>query len=1268
MRMALISILGIALSVPALAQNPATPLVTEPIDEAKLVTLHGNVHPLAQARYDLGAASASVPARRLLLLLNRPADREAALAQYMQDVHNLGSATYHQWITPEQFGARFGAADSDIHTVTSWINAKGFQVTRVSKGKTLIEFSGTVGQIGDAFHTTIHRYEVNGELHYANATDPQIPEALAGIVRGISPLHDFRAKPAIRVVGPAHLDPATRKIAPDFTLTGTNGTFYGVGPEDFATQYDLAPLYAAGINGSGKTIGIINDSNIDLSLDNAYRSLFSLSSNPAQVVIDGGDPGVNADEIEAYLDVEMAGAVARGATVNLYIALFDSLDDPLILAAQRAIEDNQADVLSVSFENCEANLGTSHNQILSALWQQAAAQGQTIFVSAGDDGSAGCVTPNSGIAEAPTGLAVNGFASTQWDVAVGGTDFYYSDYASGAPSAATLWNANNDANNGSLNAPLPEQVWNDNFGFNAAATLPFVIAGSGGVSTVYSKPGWQTGSGVPSDGQRDLPDVSLFAANGANLSGYVICANPGDCTLDSTGQIPVSVVGGTSASSPAMAGIMAMVNQKYGRQGQANFVLYPLAQQVPTAFHDITLGGNNVPCVPGSPDCVLGTSGTDKGVYTLSGYPATAGYDLASGLGSVDANVLVSNWSKITFLPTITTLQLSSTTFAHGTPITLTADVTHSSGSGTPTGSVAILTNSTLPFNRTEGFLPLAANGSASGTIDSLPGGSYELWASYAGDGLYSGGTSSPVALSVTPEASSMSISATVTGSPFQSGATIPYGDAISLFVQPKGSASGLTTATGSVSFALDGQTAGTVPLNVKGIGSWVTPATAAPGPHSVAASYPGDASYNSSQSPPFTYTVNQETSTLNLGPGGVCGSGITCTAYAGDTVPVEVYLEGFGALIPAGTVRVTLGSQSQTVTMSAGGFDELHDLTGIAEFSSLTAGTYQLAATYSGDTNYQGASAGPFTIAVVAPSGPRVATTTTISEASATVSYPFGTMGGFTVTVTGASGSNSPPTGAVSVYTNGLGEAIVTLAPSGPNSASGPTGSAVGDYFNLGLNQITAVYTGDSTYQESVSAPIILTAVEAGLTPDFTIAPATPQSVVSSGGSANTSINLASVSGFSGTVTLSCTTSASILGCSVSPTSVDVNGTAVVTLTVTAASATGSLSPKSAVRSWEKLWMLTSSSAVLSFFFLSGFSRKTSINRKTRNRRALLILVVLALVVVCTACGGGGQSPQSLTPPPTQTLPPAANTYSVVVTGTANGTIHNATVIVAVQ
>ncbi len=1150
------------------------PIYSQAFDETKRVTLYDNVHPLAQARYDQGPADVSVSTGRLLLLLNRPAEREAALEQYLKDVHTTGSPDYHRWISPAEFGARFGPLDSDIQAVRGWLSAQGFQVARVSKGKTFIEFSGNLGQIGEAFHTQMRRYSINGEMHYANATDPQIPEALASIIRGISPLHDFRAKAAIQNAGPAYYDPTTGMAIPEFTLTSSSGTVYGVSPQDCATQYDVTPLYSDGINGAGKTIGIINDSNIDVWLANAYRGLFHLPANPVQVVIDGGDPGSNSDGAEAFLDVEVAGGVAPGATVNLYIASFDTLDDPLILAALRAIEDNQADVLSLSFSNCEANLSNSQNQIVNTLWQEAAALGQSVFVSSGDNGAAGCDNHGSPYAQALNGLAVNGLASTPWNVAVGGTDFYYSDYASGAASAATDWSANNGPGGGSLKAPLPEQVWNDQFGFNAVP-MQFIAAGSGGVSTVYSKPTWQAGSVVPNDGQRDLPDVSLFAGDGANLSDYVICANPGDCTPNSSGRVQVVIVGGTSGASPAMAGIMALVDQMYGRQGQANFTLYPLARQVPAAFHDITLGGNNIPCVQGSPDCVLGTTGAADGQYTLSGYAAAPGYDLASGLGSIDAKLLVDNWSNITYLPTATSLQLSATPAPHGTPITVTADVTHSLGSEAPSGSVAILTTSPLPSNQAADFLPLGANGVASASVKSLPGGTYQLRADYAGDGIYSGSTSAPVTVNVTAETSAISISAVQMALPASpnnalicfaeagqsevavaSGSAVSPGSVLWLTVQPTGAVSGLSKATGSVTFSFDGQAVEAVPLNVEGIATWTTPATAAAGTHSVTASYSGDASYHASQASPFLYTVQKAKSTLYLGPGGVCGTGITCTAYAGDIFPVEVYLSGAGTgcLALRGPVTVSLGPQTQTTALTqAGSTGPYADpvLTGVANFSNLQPGTYPLTAVYTGDGNYQGASVSPgFEVAVIAGSGQRVPTTTAVTESDATLLYKSGDTV-FTVTVTGAGGSGAP-TGAVTVYGNGLGVTIISLAQTGPNSSSGTSALELWDYFSLGLNEVTAVYTGDSTFQESTSAPLPLSVV-VPLTPDFTITPELPEFAVQGRSSTAISVNLASVFGFSGTVSLSCTTSTSDIACYVSPGSVNLSGLSTATLTVSA-------------------------------------------------------------------------------------------------------------------
>jgi subtilase family serine protease len=341
----------------------------------------------------------------MILLLNRPPEREAALQQFLQDAHTRGSASYHKWLTPEQFGAQFGPADADIQTAAGWLSSHGFQVAKTSKSRQLIEFSGTAGQLREAFHTQIHQYE----RQRRNALRQRDGcEDSGGVGRaGWRPLADerFPRQAAGKGGGQRSLFARHKKTTPQWTLPNGNQNFYAFAPEDFATQYDLGPLYKAGVNGSGQTIGIINESNVDLSLVADFQKLFGLSSPNPQVVIDGSDPGTERDvSIEAYLDLEEASAVAPGANVNLYIANTNGIFtgdttnanvvDPLYLAALRAVEDNQASVLSVSFGNCEGFMQQSGNALWSELWQQAAAQGQTVLVSSGDSGSAGCDNAN----------------------------------------------------------------------------------------------------------------------------------------------------------------------------------------------------------------------------------------------------------------------------------------------------------------------------------------------------------------------------------------------------------------------------------------------------------------------------------------------------------------------------------------------------------------------------------------------------------------------------------------------------------------------------------------------------------------------------------------------------------------------------------------------------------------------------------------------------------------------------------------------------------
>ena len=772
----------------ALAQ--AAPRVQDFVDESRRVVLHGNVHPLlsgasagsaltgrpgAQHIVDLGEVEDSFPAGRMLLLLQRSAAQESALDDFIRNAHAAANPAYHQWLKPEAFGRLYGPADSDVAAVEAWLESHGLVVARVHAGRVAIEFTGTAGQLREAFQMELHRYQVGGEMHLANASEPTIPAALAPVIGGLARTSDFKPQPQFKVLGQAQFNPGTHHATPQWTDPASGGVSYLVAPGDFATQYDLNPVYQAGIQGAGQSIAIVSASNVDLSLVQAYQKLFSLSANLPQVVVDGTDPGQNDAATEAYLDIELAGAVAPGAKVVLYTSAGTALADGLQLAAYRAVEDDQASVISVSYGECEAQLGQGGNAFWIALWQQAAAQGQTVFVSAGDGGSAGC--DDFDVQQrAYSGLAVNGIASTPYNVAVGGTDFYYSQYAAGAAAVsaqlAAYWSAATVSPAASLKTVLPEQAWNNEFGSNLAdsgnpanLTGSTIVAGGGGASraavylasgvvTGYAKPAWQSGSGVPADKLRDLPDLSLFAANGSNFSFYPICANPGDCSTASLyqgGAVIVTGVGGTSAASPEMAAIQSLVNQSAGSwSGQADFVYYPLAHTQPTVFRDVTVGGNQVLCSQGTANCAKGASGTStSSYYAESGYAAGTGYDLATGLGSVDVANLIKYWNSVNFKPTATTFNISPTTLAHGKTATVTATVAPTTGSGTPTGSLALAGIDGLPGYGGLGDFPLTA-GSVYASVDNLPGGTYQLTAAYSGDGSYAASKSSPVTVTVT--------------------------------------------------------------------------------------------------------------------------------------------------------------------------------------------------------------------------------------------------------------------------------------------------------------------------------------------------------------------------------------------------------------------------------------------------------------------------------------------------------------------------------------
>src|SRR6266404_1712688 len=556
--------------------------VTDTMDDTNRTVLRGNVHPKARPEFDRGAVADAQPVTRILLVLQRSAEQEAALRQLMEEQQSKNSPNYHAWLTPEQFGQQFGPADADVQAVTDWLTSHGFQNVKVAKGKTVVEFSGNAGQVRNAFGTEIHKFNVNGEEHFANVSDPQIPAALAPVVRGIRSLHNFHPKAQARHLG------SFRRME--------NGKIYNI-PTTTAT-------------GAGQSIAIVGQSNINLQDVTDFRAMFGLPAYTAgqlNVILNGPDPGlVPGDETESDLDVEWAGAVAPAATINFVTTQTTQTDGTFGIdgSAVYIVDNNVAPILSESYGSCEAGLVSGGNAFYNSLWQQAAAEGITVVISAGDNGSAGCDPLSSAANQdvATQGVAVNGIASTPFDVAMGGTDFDQSG------KQTTFWNGANTSTTPPVPASalgyIPETTWNDSCaaaGFTSGTTngcTPAVIggnassgidlvAGSGGPSAVYTtKPSWQVTLG---DSSRDLPDVSLFSSDGKNGSFYIICESDQDITGGSgcnltkfTTTAPFhdfQAVGGTSAATPTFAGIVALVNQKTGqRQGNVNYVLYALAK------------------------------------------------------------------------------------------------------------------------------------------------------------------------------------------------------------------------------------------------------------------------------------------------------------------------------------------------------------------------------------------------------------------------------------------------------------------------------------------------------------------------------------------------------------------------------------------------------------------------------------------------------------------------------------------------------------------
>jgi len=545
------------------------------------------VHPLAQPRYDQGPVDAAFRLPHIQMMFQQTAAQRADLDRLLAAQRNPASPDYHHWLTPEQYADRFSLSLADLARVTTWLKAAGFTIEYTARGRDWITFSGTAAQVQSAFQASVHRYAVQGETHFAVATEPVIPSDLKPLVATMLGLNDFHPKPMVK---PAN----------------TSGAGYSLVPADLAAIYDINPLYQQGLTGTGEKIAIVGQAAGSKSLladVQQFRDSYGLGPEHVNTLSDGTTPASDqGDLMEADLDLEWAGAIAHNATL-IYVYGADADNSAFF-----AIDQDLAPIVSESFGICEAGAQGSAPSQYEAEAKKGNALGITWIAASGDSGAAGC---DPGATVASNGLAVSLPASVPEITAVGGTEFN--------EGSGNYWNPANGANGGSALGYIPEMAWND------TALNGSLAATGGGVSIFYSKPSWQIGPGVPSDGQRDVPDIALAAAN--DHDPYNIIASG-----------KAAQVGGTSASAPVFAGILALLNQhlKENGAGNINATLYGLALGSPAMFHDVVNNSNIVPCEFGTANCVNGELG----------YTAGIAYDLTTGLGSVDASNLVTGWNS----------------------------------------------------------------------------------------------------------------------------------------------------------------------------------------------------------------------------------------------------------------------------------------------------------------------------------------------------------------------------------------------------------------------------------------------------------------------------------------------------------------------------------------------------------------------------------------------------------------------------------------------
>jgi subtilase family serine protease len=741
-----------AMATTALGAQMPAPRIRSEVSSTEVSTLEGSLHPMAQARYDSGRVPADTRLNGISLVFNRSTAQQADLEALIAAQQNPSSPEYHQWLSPDQFAARFGMAQSDLDKVQAWLQQQGFSIDGVARSRNQIRFSGTVGQIEQAFQTQMHFYTVDGAKHFAPSTALNLPSAIAPSIAAVRNLDDFRPHPM-------HMASQKGRANPAFTSGVSGSVFFA--PGDIKLTYDMNPLISAASNGTGQSITVVGQSSIATSDIENFESAAGLTvKDPNQVLVptSGTPETFSGDQGESDLDLEWSGGIATGAEIffvytgsNTNFGIFDSI--------QYAVDEKIGDIISVSYGACEAGLSPTTASALEAVMQQAATQGQTVVAASGDAGSTACyVSPTTTTPPLATQeeLSVSYPASSQYVTGVGGTEITAANDVSGN----AYWSAKGSGD--TLTSALqyiPEVAWNDDL--SSAQSGSGLSASGGGASTLYtSKPSWQTGvPGIPNDGKRDVPDVAFYAS--PDLPGYLFCTSDQSDWNSSTPPVQqascnsgfrdsatsdLTIAGGTSFSTPIFAGMVAILNQVKGYtggQGLINPTLYTLAANSTTyaaAFHDVTTGNNECPSSLGSTYCSTAGEGS---------FSAGTGYDQVTGLGSVDLNALATAWPASTgtaLTGTTTTATAATTTPNVSTNDTVTITVASSSGTSIPSGTVTLSIDgggTAFSNSGSSQTVTLASNGTATYTANFATAGVHSIVALYAGDSTHATSTGS---------------------------------------------------------------------------------------------------------------------------------------------------------------------------------------------------------------------------------------------------------------------------------------------------------------------------------------------------------------------------------------------------------------------------------------------------------------------------------------------------------------------------------------------